>query len=103
MTAATTTEPLIQLCEIPGFFGGEMVADYRFDHAVEALVALTGRSEEDPAIRLILGQLWEARGDLLEQACNFGRCIPDGVDSGIDEWDDDVLFEVTGHRRPAES
>jgi hypothetical protein len=101
----TATEPVIGLHEIPRYFGGGWTenegadADGRFDRALEALVALTRRGQDDPAISLIAGHLEDAHGDLLVMACNWGRCIPDGLGSGTDEWDDDVLFEVTGHRR----
>jgi hypothetical protein len=100
----TTTEPVIQLRDIPRYFGGGsngrgMTADFHFDHALDALIALTGRWREDTAVKLITGQLKDALGELLDAACDFGGCIPDGVDGGIDNWEDDVLFEVTGYRR----
>jgi hypothetical protein len=102
----TATEPLIEIHEIPCYFGGgwpdigRSAADVKFGTALDALVALTGRSkEDDPAIRLIVDHLYDAFGELLDNACNFGRRIPDGLDSGIDEWDDDTLETITGHRR----
>lgn len=100
-----TTEPVIRLEDIPQYFGGGCnekggtEADHCFWSAVKALVALTGRDEKDPAIRFILGQMEDAHADLLSQACTYGRCIPDGTGDGLDEWDDDILFEVTGYRR----
>ncbi len=103
----TSTEPVIRLSQIPRYFGGGYHpegsgtrADYEFDHALEALIALTGRGEDDPAVRLIVGQLEDSVGDLLNMACDWGMCIPEGLGGmGIDTSDDDVLFEVTGHRR----
>jgi hypothetical protein len=103
----TTKEPLIQLHEIPRYFGGGAwpegsgtATDYEFDNALRALVALTGRGKDDPAVHLIVGQLEDAVAELLQMACNWGSCIPEGHHGvGIDEWDDDLLFEVTGHRR----
>jgi hypothetical protein len=104
MTAET--KPVIELQDIPRYFGGGLLgegdgtdADYRFASALDALVALTGRGEDDPAVKLITGLIDDAHADLLSMACNYGRCIPDGTGDGLDEWDDDVLFEVTGHRR----
>jgi hypothetical protein len=100
--------PVIKINEIPRYFGGGefpegsgTTADYRLDHALEALIALTGRGDDDPAIKLIVGRPEDAHGELLSMACNFGSCVPDDQPLGIDEWDDDVLFEVTGHRRKA--
>ena len=110
MTIATdrdSTKPVIRLAEIPRYFGGGdpegsgIVADYQYDHALEALIALTGRGKDDAAVKLIDMALGDALADLLEAAFNWGRCVPDGQSSmGIDDWDDEVLFEVTGHRRP---
>jgi hypothetical protein len=102
MTTMTTTAPnaAIPLHEIPRYFGGGTSADHLFDHAVDALIALTGRGKDDAAIQLIVGELEHQHGELLEMACNFGRCIPDSqLGLGIDEWDDEVLLEVTGRRR----
>jgi hypothetical protein len=98
-------EPVIGLNEIPRYFGGGSpegagtLPDINFDHAVDALVALTGRTKQDPAIRLILIQHGDAFADLLDMTCSYGRCIPDGQPAGIDEWDDDTLEAVTGYRR----
>lgn len=41
----------------------------------------------------------DAHADLLSMACDDGRCIPDGVGHGLDVCDDDLLFELTEHRR----
>jgi hypothetical protein len=99
-----TTKPLISIMRIPRYFGGNgdngTIADILQRDAMAALVALTGRDENDPAVKLILHQLEDAQANLMDMACEWGRCIPDGLASGIDEWDDDVLLEVTGYSRP---
>jgi hypothetical protein len=104
----TATEPVITLQDIPAYFGGGWNenregtgADRRYDYAVRALAALTGRDEDDPALRLIVGEMEDAHGELLFEACNFGRCIPDGTGDSIDEWDDDTLEAITGYRSPS--
>jgi hypothetical protein len=104
----TDDTPAIEIHKIPVYFGGgrpentRTLADLDFHLALDALVALTGRPEKDPAVRLILSHLDVALAELLSNACDFGRCIPDGLDRGIDEWDDDTLEAITGYRRPAE-
>jgi hypothetical protein len=100
------SRPRIAIGDIPAFFRGgldddtsESQSDREFGEAVAALVALTGRQEDDPAVRVVLAQLDDAKGSLLSDACAFGRCIPEGQPEGIDEWDDHVLETVTGYRR----
>jgi hypothetical protein len=101
----TQTKPVIGMDEIPLFFDGGWpechgtLADTQFDSALNALVALTGRGDKDPAVHLIVRPLEDALGDLINAACEWGRCIPDGMDSAVDNMDDDVLFDLTGYRR----
>ena len=64
-------------------------ADYRHDRATEALSSRT--SGDDPVLRLIVGQLEDAQDKLLSMTCNYGRCIPDGIGDGVDEWSDEVF------------
>jgi hypothetical protein len=102
-------QPRIAMGDIPAFFRGglddrsESESDRQFGEAVAALVALTGRPDDDPAVRVVLAQIEETKASLLSDACAFGRCIPDGQPHGIDEWDDDVLEAVTGYRRKSQA
>jgi hypothetical protein len=103
MTATET--PLINMSEIPGYFGGGLnsggcAADRRFERALEAMIALSGRTTDDAALRLIVRQIEDAHGDLQDMAFEWGRIVPAGMDGGLDEWEDDDLARVTGHRRP---
>src|SRR6516165_9643983 len=93
----TKRQVRLPIGDIPAFFRGglggnvESDSDREFGEAVTALVALTGRPENDPVLRVVLAQLEDAKPSLLSEACTFGRCIPDGQPDGIDEWDDDAL------------
>jgi hypothetical protein len=99
MTVTSDTTPKVEVWKVPAYFGGKKGPhEYDFDHAVDALVALSGRRESDAAVRLIVQALYEAHGDLMERSYSFGQCVGDRVDAagGIDNWPEDVYLELTG-------
>jgi len=74
----TKRQVRLPIGDIPAFFRGglggnvESDSDLEFGEAVTALVALTGRPENDPVLRVVLAQLEDAKASLLSEACTLG-------------------------------